>query len=70
MAIPAYLCAHLLGSLVEGRVGQALALIGGAVTGAVVFGVTQLVLRSPELTWLTAGIRDRRTPAVATREAG
>jgi putative peptidoglycan lipid II flippase len=70
MAIPAYLCAHLLGSLVEGRVGQALALIGGAVTGAVVFGVTQLVLRSPELTWLTAGIRDRRTPAAATREAG
>jgi putative peptidoglycan lipid II flippase len=64
MAIPAYLCAHLLGSLVDGRIGQALALIGGAATGAVVFGATQLVLRSPELGYLVAGLRDRRTPAV------
>jgi len=68
MAVPAYLCARLLGSVVDGRPGQALALVGGAVTGAVVFGITQLVLRSPELGWLTAGLQERR--AVAAREAG
>lgn len=67
MAVPAYLCADLIGSHVGGRIGQALALVAGAVVGVVTFGVTQLVLRAPELAWLTAGVRKRHA---ATGEAG
>lgn len=60
MAVPAYFSAHLISSNLGGRPGQALALVAGAAVGVVTFGLTQLVLRSPELAWLTAGLRDRR----------
>ncbi len=67
MAVPAYFSAHLISSNLGGRPGQALALVAGAAVGVLTFGVTQLVLRSPELAWLTAGLRGRRT---ASQETG
>lgn len=66
MAVPAYFSAHLISSHLGGRPGQALALVAGAAVGVVTFGVVQLVLRSPELAWLTAGLKNRRTAAVDT----
>jgi putative peptidoglycan lipid II flippase len=66
MAVPAYFCADLIGSHVGGRIGQALALVAGAVVGVGTFGVTQLVLRAPELAWLTAGLRKRHAASEET----
>lgn len=67
MAVPAYFSADVISSNLGGRPGQALALVAGAAVGVLTFGVTQLVLRSPELAWLTAGLRGRRT---ASQETG
>lgn len=59
MAVPAYFTAHLITANLGGRPGQALALVAGAAVGALTFALSQLVLRSPELAWLTAGLRGR-----------
>jgi putative peptidoglycan lipid II flippase len=59
MAVPAYFTAHLITANLGGRPGQALALVAGAAVGALTFALIQLVLRSPELAWLTAGLRGR-----------
>jgi putative peptidoglycan lipid II flippase len=66
MAVPAYLSAHVISSHLGGRPGQALALVAGAAAGVITYGVIQLVLRSPELAWLTAGLRGRRAESVET----
>jgi putative peptidoglycan lipid II flippase len=70
MAVPAYFVAHLIVTHVGGRPGQALALIAGAAVGAVTFAATQLALRSPELAWLGAGLRNRRGTPAAGGETG
>jgi putative peptidoglycan lipid II flippase len=69
MAVPAYLCADLVGSHVSGRAGQGLAVLAGAVAGVTMFAVTQAVLRAPELAWLGAGLRRRRSAPAAVGEA-
>jgi putative peptidoglycan lipid II flippase len=66
MAIPAYFSAHLISSHLGGRPGQALALVVGAAVGVIVYAVIQLLLRSPEFSWLTAGLRGRRGESVET----
>jgi putative peptidoglycan lipid II flippase len=64
MAIPAYFSARLISSHLSGRPGQALALVAGAAVGVTVYAVIQLLLRSPELAWLTSGLKDRRKTTV------
>jgi putative peptidoglycan lipid II flippase len=59
MAVPVYFTAHLIVSQLDSRIGQGLALVAGAAIGAITYGLTQLVLRSPELAWLTTGLRNR-----------
>jgi putative peptidoglycan lipid II flippase len=59
MAVPAYFTAQLITANLHGRPGQALALVAGAAVGVLTFALSQLVLRSPELAWLTAGLRGR-----------
>jgi putative peptidoglycan lipid II flippase len=66
MAVPAYFSAHVISSHLGGRPGQALALVVGAAVGVIMYAATQLVLRSPELAWLTAGLRGRRGKSVET----
>ncbi len=60
MAVPAYFSAQPHQLDPRRTAGTGLALVAGAAVGVVMFGVTQLVLRSPELAWLTAGLRGRR----------
>ncbi|MEV8376338.1 lipid II flippase MurJ [Kribbella sp. NPDC056861] len=63
MAVPVYFAAHFLVATIDGRLGQLAALIVGAMVGAITFGITQLVLRSPELAWLSSGLRNRGAAA-------
>jgi len=59
MAAPVYFCARLVGSQLDGRGGQVLAVVAGAVAGVLVFGALQRVLRAPELAWLVTGLRTK-----------
>lgn len=65
MVVPVYFVARLLVAHVDGRVGQTAALLVGAAVGAITYGIVQLVLRSPELAWLGAGLRNRRAAPIA-----
>jgi putative peptidoglycan lipid II flippase len=60
MVGPVVLVAGALTANVAGRTGWMLALIVGSLTGIVVFGLAQALMRSPELAWLKEGVG--RTP--------
>jgi putative peptidoglycan lipid II flippase len=53
MAVPAWAFAVLVSRGVDGRAGASLAVVGGALLGAVVYVLLQAWWRSPELAWLT-----------------
>jgi peptidoglycan biosynthesis protein MviN/MurJ (putative lipid II flippase) len=48
--------------LVPGRLGFLLTVLGGSVVGALAFGVSQALLRAPELSWLRFVFRSRADP--------
>jgi putative peptidoglycan lipid II flippase len=60
MVGPVLLVSGTLTANVAGRAGWTLALVVGSLTGLVVFGVAQALMRSPELAWLREGVG--RTP--------
>jgi putative peptidoglycan lipid II flippase len=59
MVGPVLLSADAMTSNVPGRLGWTLALVVGSVTGLVVFGLAQGLMRSPELAWLKEGFGRR-----------
>jgi putative peptidoglycan lipid II flippase len=56
---PVLLSAGAMTSNVPGRLGWTLALVVGSVTGLLVFGLAQGLMRSPELAWLKEGFGRR-----------
>lgn len=48
--------------LVPGRLGFLLTVLGGSLVGALAFGVSQALLRAPELSWLRSVFRSRADP--------
>lgn len=60
MAPVAGLAAHVVSGLVDGRAGQIAAVLAGTISGAVVYGLVHLLLRSTELAWLVDGLRSKR----------
>lgn len=62
MVLPVQLVVTVSRDVVAGRPGWILALIAGSVAGLLVYLIAQLLLRSPELRWLWAGLR-RSGPA-------
>jgi putative peptidoglycan lipid II flippase len=62
---PVLLSADAMTSNVPGRLGWTLALVVGSLTGLIVFGLTQALMRSPELAWLKEGF-GRKTLAPRT----
>jgi putative peptidoglycan lipid II flippase len=57
MAPAAWVTSLMLSDLVPGRLGSVFAVAGGTLTGAVVFGCTQALVRAPELRWLRSALR-------------
>ena len=56
--VPGVLIAsHTVSELVPGRLGSVLAVVAGSLTGAVVFGCVQALVRAPELRWLRSALR-------------
>ena len=60
-----HLTALLMTSTVDGRMGWVLAVVVGSLAGAVTYGLVNLALRSPELSWLLEGVRSKRAGAPA-----
>jgi putative peptidoglycan lipid II flippase len=60
MVGPVLVSASAVTANVPGRIGWTLALVIGSFTGLVVFGLSQVLMRSPELAWLKEGF-GRRT---------
>jgi putative peptidoglycan lipid II flippase len=56
MVGPVLLVADAITAPGSGRLGWTLALVVGSLTGLVVFGLAQALMRSPELGWLREGL--------------
>lgn len=61
-----HLSASLATSTVDGRAGWILAVLAGSLTGALAYGLTHLLLRSSELSWLLDGLRKKKAGAPVT----
>jgi putative peptidoglycan lipid II flippase len=59
MIAPVLLSTRAVTANVPGRLGWTLALVAGSLTGLLVFGLTQILMRSPELAWLKEGFGSR-----------
>jgi hypothetical protein len=68
MVGPVLLSTAALTATVPGRLGWTLALAVGSLIGVVVFGLSQWLMRAPELGWLLGGFRANRLPSVALAE--
>jgi putative peptidoglycan lipid II flippase len=68
MVGPVLLSTTLLTATVPGRLGWTLALAVGSLTGLVVFGLSQWLMRAPELGWLFGGFRTGALPSTALAE--
>jgi putative peptidoglycan lipid II flippase len=68
MVGPVLLSTVALTATVPGRLGWTLALAVGSLTGVVVFGLSQWLMRAPELGWLLGGFRAKRLPGIALAE--
>jgi putative peptidoglycan lipid II flippase len=64
MTVPTAAAGWLVVHVVPGRVGWTLALCVAGAVGLAVFGGTQALLRSPELSWVTHSLRGRSDEAV------
>jgi peptidoglycan biosynthesis protein MviN/MurJ (putative lipid II flippase) len=68
MVGPVLLSTAVLTATVPGRLGWTLALAVGSITGLVVFGLSQWLMRAPELGWLLGGFHAKRLPGIALAE--
>jgi hypothetical protein len=68
MVGPVMLTTATLTATVPGRLGWTLALVIGSLTGLCAFGLSQWLMRAPELGWLLGGFRKGRLSSMAVAE--